>query len=183
MRTEVPTLRNRLKCVVEPSAFCVSDPGYGRIRRVAPANKGYSGPEIDFPPAAGAVPDGESRADMKRVDDFRQRSPGRRRSGQPEDAGVDRLRRSELLRGLCLPVACRAKRARAWRSARTFSATTWWASFWTPTTITSAAYEFFVNPFGIQADAIESEGAERRFQLRHALVFRRPADARRGSPR
>ncbi len=121
-------------------------------------------PSIDRKPLLTEFFNGNSRADMKRVDDFRQRNPG-------DVTPVSRKTTAWLgydAQNIYAVFVCESPtgHTRASFSKRedilnddfvVLVLDTWHDR--------QRAYEFFVNPFGIQADAIESEGQNDDFSF------------------
>ena len=116
-------------------------------------------PRISSKPSIEEFLNGNSRADMKRIDDFRQRQPG---DGQP----VSRKTSAWLGyddKNFYVVFVCQsppgATRARLAKREDIFS-DDFVGIFLDTYHDRQRSYEFFVNPFGIQADAIESEGQD-----------------------
>ena len=114
-------------------------------------------PRIDRPPKLEEFLDGKGRADMKQVDDFRQRNPG---------DGIPASRKTSAWIGyddknIYAVFLCESPpgqtRARFAKREDIFSDDLVGIMLDTYHDH-RRAYEFLVNPFGIQADAIETEG-------------------------
>ena len=121
-------------------------------------------PKIDRKPLLEEFLNGNSRSDMRRIDDFRQRQPG---DGKPVSRktaawfGYDD--KNFYVVFVCESPAGKT-RARLAKREDIFSDDV--VGFFLDTyRDRQHSYEFFVNPLGIQADAIESEGQDDDFSF------------------
>jgi hypothetical protein len=121
-------------------------------------------PKIDRKPALEEFLGGNSRPDMKRVDDFRQR--------QPHDGEPASYRTSAWLgyddKNLYIVFACQSPpgevRARLVKREDIFSED-WVAVILDTFHDRRRGYEFFVNPLGVQAEALEGENINEDFSF------------------
>ena len=121
-------------------------------------------PKIDRKPVLEEFLNGNSRADMKRIDDFRQRQPG---DGKPvsrkTSAWIGYDDKNFYVVFVCESPKGKT-RARPAKREDIFSDDV--VGFFLDTyRDRQHSYEFFVNPLGVQADAIESEGQDDDFSF------------------
>src|SRR3954453_8171113 len=121
-------------------------------------------PKLKSRPRLEEFLNGESRADMKRVDDFRQRSPG---DGAPPsrktEAWIGYDNQNFYAVFVCQSPAGQT-RARLAKREDVFSDDIVGIILDTYHDH-QRGYEFFVNPLGVQADAVESESQEDDFSF------------------
>ena len=147
-------------------ALCLSALTVAASAQPAPAAqiRNLQIPKIQKPPRLEEFLEGNSRSDMKRIDDFRQRQPG---------DGIPVSRKTSAWLGyddknLYAVFVCqsppRQTRARMAKREDIFSDDTVGVILDTYQD-RRRGYEFFVNAFGVQADGIESEGQNDDFSF------------------